>query len=198
MNYQQYQQLAAALQQQGWSQQDIISALGPPPQQTFGNYLMPPSGGAFSGTSGTVPPGVGTPSAPPNPIQQILQSLFGGLALGAEKAPYDLQMKAARLGMNPAALSSLINRTTRQLSPQLIHSVTRATTPGIAERGLATSGGMSEQIIAEALAPYQLQEQQMAQNQVFQGMGYPFQVGSGIAGGYPSDLAQFPDVMMGR
>jgi hypothetical protein len=107
-------------------------------------------------------------------------------------------MKAARLGMNPAALASLINRTTRQLSPQLINSVTRATTPGIAERGLATSPGMSQQIIAEALAPYQLQEQQMAQTDVFQGMQIPFSVGSGVAGGYPSDLANYPDVLMGR
>jgi hypothetical protein len=130
-----------------------------------------------------------------SPMQQILQALLAPSVIGSLQAPYNLQMQAANIGMNPAALTSRINQATRQLSPELIHSVTRATTPSIASRGLATSPGMSQQMIAEALAPYQLQEQQMGQQAVMGGMQLPFGVGSGLAGQYPESLVNLANVL---
>ena len=129
------------------------------------------------------------------PMQQMLTALLGPQVIGATQAPYNLQMQAARTGMNPMQLTSLINQATQQLSPSLIHAVTRATTPSIASRGLATSPGMSQQMVAEGLAPYQMQEQQLAANTVMGGMQLPFGVGSGLAGEYPAELQKLAMIM---
>ena len=149
----------------GATYQTVISMIGPPPGQSI------------------------------TPMQQMLTALLAPQVIGETQAPYNLQMQAARTGMNPAALTSLINQSTRQLSPELIHAVTRATTPSIASRGLATSPGMSQQMVAEALAPYQMDEQQLAANTVMGGMNLPFGVGSGLAGQYPSNLIDWASLM---
>jgi hypothetical protein len=168
----------------GASYAQVVQMIGPPPSQS-------PFGG-FGQTGGANPMQTG---GGVNPMQQLLYALLGPTAIGATQAPYNLQMQAANIGMNPAALTSRINQATRQLSPELIHSVTRATTPSIASRGLATSPGMSQQMIAEALAPYQLKEQQMAQQTVMGGMQYPFNVGGGLAGQYPSSLIDYATLL---
>ena len=132
---------------------------------------------------------------PITPMQQMLTALFSPQVIGATQAPYNLQMQAANIGMHPQQLTSLINQATQQLSPALIHAVTRATTPSIASRGLATSPGMSQQMVAEALAPYQMDEQKLAADTVMGGMGLPFGVGSGLAGEYPGTLQNFANIM---
>jgi hypothetical protein len=163
-------------------------------------------GGAGAGSPFGAPGGGsgGTPGAPGGGggMQDILSQLamlFEGVqGINAVKKPWDLQMDAAKTGMNPALMNQRIQAMTRPLSQQLVKSVTRATTPGIAEAGLATSPGMSQQMIAEALAPYQIQEQQMGQNAAFQSMTPAFQVGAGSAGLYPSagvDLVELMKMM---
>jgi hypothetical protein len=188
MNYQQWLYAYNQFLQQGWTPQQIVNHIGQPPAQTFGNYLMP---GAQATTQSPTPPGVGSGGMDQYmwPLAQLLGS---SSEMGTTKPVFDMQMQAARLGMNPAALTSLINQNTRPLNQNLINSVTRATTPSIAKSGLATSPGMSEQIIAEALAPYQQREQQMAQQTVMGGMQIPFQVGAGLGSSYPQLMSQIP------
>lgn len=184
MTYQQWQSVARWLQSQGFNQQMIISMIGPPPAAPSGS----PYGYGY-GSGGGYPYSMGGGL---DPMQQMLMALLGPSAIRATKAPYDLQMQAAKMGVNnPEAIASMINRVTRQLSPQLVQSVTRNVMPSIAARGLATSGPMTEQIVGEALAPYQMQEQQMAQQQVLSGLQAPFSVGSGLAGQYPESLIDY-------
>jgi len=203
MNYQQWQQIAQRMQQLGFSQQDIIGMIGQPPAQTWGGlYQMPTSGASPMGPAPAANYGYNASYSQGgglDPLQQALIALVGPEAIRATKAPYDLQMQAARMGVNnPMAITAMINRATRQLSPQLIQSVTRGVTPNIAMRGLATSPGMSEQMVAEALAPYAQANQQMAQNQILAGLQAPYSVGSGLAGEYPSSMVDYATMIGAR
>jgi len=182
-----------------WVYQYLISQ-GMPQQQAW-RLSQQMSGSFGSGTPAGASVG-GAPGASGGGMDNILSQLamlFQGIqGINAVKQPYQQEQQAANIGMNPGLLSARINALTKPLSSQLVKSVTRATTPGIAEAGLATSPGMSQQMIAEALAPYQLQEQQMGQNAAFQGLTLPGQVGAGAAGAYPSagiDLVELMKMM---
>jgi hypothetical protein len=161
----------------------ILVNQGMPAQQawTQAQQMASQAGGAGGGQGGI--------------LQQLMMALGGGAALGATKGPFDLQMQAAQTGMNPQAQAQGIGALTKPLSQQLVRSVMSATSPNIAARGLATSPGMSQYITSQALAPYALQEQQLAQNQYQFGQRQPFGVGGGIAGEYPQALAELPYLM---
>lgn len=163
----------------------ILVNNGVPPQQAWTQAqqmaAQQAAGGAAGGAGGL--------------LGQLSTLLGASGALGAEKGPFNMQMQAARTGLDPSAISGGINRLTRPLSQNLINSITRATAPGIAERGLSTSPGMSQEITAQALAPYELQEQSLGQQAFFQGQEQPFKVGSGVAGQYPADIANLGYLM---
>ena len=157
---------------------------GMQPQQAW-QMAMSTSGSL--GTQGGLPPGGGASASPmTGGLDELLTALAGQKGVNMYQQPWNLQMQAANTGMNPTLLNERIQSLTRPMNQSLIKSVTRATNPGIAEAGLATSPGMSQQITAEALAPYQVQEQQMGQNAAFEGMQPAFQVGSGAAGEAPT------------
>jgi hypothetical protein len=164
----------------------ILVNSGVPPQQawTQAQQMAQQAAAPGGGTSG----GSGL-------IGQLMTLLGAGGQLGAEGQVFGQQEQAAQTGLNPQAEARGINQLTKKLSPTLINAITRDTAPSIAGRGLATSPGMSQEITAEALAPYQLQEQQLAQNQYQFGQRQPFGVGSGAAGGYPADIANLGYLM---
>lgn len=111
----------------------------------------------------------GTPTNPQDNLQQQLASIFGTEAgISALNGPAGMEKKIADISMNPQLLNQRIAQFTKPLSQNLIHSVSRAVAPSIAERGLAQAPGMTDQIIGEALAPYELQEQQMGTNLALQ------------------------------
>jgi len=167
--------------QQAWQQAQQYAA-----QMQAGGGL---GGAGFGGAGGGLAAGGGG-------LLSALAMLLGGTsALGATAAPYNLQMQAAKTGLNPSAMASGINQLARPLSKNLISSVSRAAAPGIEGAGLATSPGMSEYITAQALAPYELQEQQLGESAYLAGQRQPFGVGSGIAGEYPAALAELPYLM---
>jgi hypothetical protein len=155
--------------QQAWTQAQQMAA------QVAG------PGGAASGAQGM--------------LGQLMTLLGAGSATGIEGNVFGQQEQAAQTGLNPQATARGINQLTKPLSRQLINSVSRASAPGIEGAGLATSPGMSQQITAQALAPYELQEQQLGQSAFEAGQNRPFSVGSGAAGGYPSDVANLGYLM---
>lgn len=169
----------------------ILVNSGVPPQQAWTQaqqmaaQAAGPAGGAGGGGAGGIQGLLG----------QLLTLAGSAGQLGAEAGPFNLQMQAAETGMNPQAEAAGIGALTRPLSRQLVNAVSRATAPSIASRGLATSPGMSQFITSEALAPYALQEQQLAQNQYQFGQRQPFGVGSGVAGQYPADIANLGYLM---
>lgn len=129
----------------------------------------------------------------PQDLQSQLASILGTQAgISSLSGPANLEKEAATTSMDPNQLNQRINQFTKPLSQNLIHSVTRATTPAIAERGLATAPGMSQQIVAEALAPYELQEQQQGEQLAQSSLEPAFQYGSGLGttmAGQKEDLA---------
>jgi hypothetical protein len=158
----------------------ILVNSGVPPQQAWTQAQQMAQQAA--GPAGGAPGGSGL-------IGQLMTLLGAGAATGIEGNVFGQQEQAAQTGLNPSAIGKGINQLTKKLSPTLINAITRDTAPSIVGRGLATSPGMSQEITAEALAPYQLQEQQLGQQAFVEGQNMPFKVGSGAAGGYPSDVA---------
>lgn len=163
-----------SMYQQGMSQAQIQQAW----QQAQQMAYQMPAGGSSGGI-----------------MQQLMMALGSAGALNATRNPYNLQMQAANNGMNGMGAVQSINQMTRPLSRNLINSVSADVNPSIQMKGLGTSPGMSQYITARALAPYELQEQQLAQNQYQFGQDQPFKVGSGVAGQYPQALAELPYLM---
>lgn len=118
---------------------------------------------------------------PGNPTAGLLQWLaaIGGAYTEAQKMDWlqgaqDLQKQSAQIGMDPTQLSHFINQLTKPMSNALITNTLNPVNAEIAQRGLATSPTMSQYISQQALAPYQLQEQQMGQQAAQFGLGLPF------------------------
>lgn len=94
----------------------------------------------------------------------------------------------SQLANNPAAMSARIRALQQPLSQGLLSGVGNEVQGYLAERGLALSPSIQSQVMAQALGPYQLKEQELAQQQAlapFQELGYLTQAaqhsGPGIA-----------------
>ena len=87
--------------------------------------------------------------------------------------------------MTPAQVVQGITSLEQPLSQNLIHNVGNTVQGQLAERGLSQAPGIQTQALAQGLAPYQLQEQQMAQQAFFQKLGLPISA-------QPSPFGPFP------
>ena len=74
---------------------------------------------------------------------------------------------------NPSQVSAMLNQATQPLSNALVQSVNNRVQGDMASRGLAQAPGIFAGAEAQALAPFQLQQQQNAQQQVMQMLGMP-------------------------
>lgn len=153
---------------------------------TIGTDIAPQAPG---GVFGTVPTGVisaidpvaGATAASSAPLWQKL--LLGGM-LGAGEVGNLLQTNKSNsytdfltnLMKNPAQLSGMVNQATTPLSSALVAALNNRVQGDLAQRGLAQAPGIFATSELQALAPYQLQEQQLAQNQVLAALGLPGQV----------------------
>lgn len=72
---------------------------------------------------------------------------------------------------NPAKFNALVAQTEQPLSKGLTTDVARQAQAFGAERGLGSSGPVMQDVFAQALAPYQQQEQQMAINSLLSRLG---------------------------
>jgi hypothetical protein len=125
-----------------------------------------------------------------------LMTMMGGLQeQDILKQAWDRQSQAANIAMNPGMMNARIGQFLQPMSKQLISGVTRATMPNVNMAGMGTSPGMATQMVSQALAPYQMQEQQQAQNMALGTLNVPFQMGAGAAGGYPSSFTELPYLM---
>ena len=154
---------------------------------TIGTDIAPQAPG---GVFGTVPTGVvstidpaatAATTAASSPLWQKL--LLGGM-LGAGEVGNLLQTNKANsytdfltnLMKNPAQLSTMVNNATQPLSSALVAALNNRVQGDLAQRGLAQAPGIFATSELQALAPYQVQEQQMAQDQVLAALGLPGQV----------------------
>lgn len=119
-----------------------------------------------------------------NPLSALLTLGNLPFAMNAIKTPYQLQLKAAQTAMDPSAMMARYGQFYRPLSKQLINEVTEAAGPSIAARGMGTSPGQVSRMLGEALAPYEMQQQQQAMNAAMNTLSAPNNIGTNAGGDY--------------
>lgn len=97
------------------------------------------------------------------------------------------QMDYTRMlqNMTPAQMIAQITALEKPLSANLINNVGNTVQGQLGERGLSQAPGIYASSLAQGLAPYQLQEQQMAQDAFFKKLGLPIS-------SRPSPFGPFP------
>lgn len=143
---------------------------------------MPPTGP--NNVPGTIPLGVpaaaGAATSAPTWQKLLTGGLLGGGELGnllSQNKSNAYQNYLLNLAKNPAQLSAMVNKATQPLSQALVSGVTNQVQGTLAERGLSESPGIFNTVQSQALAPYLLQQQQNAQNQVMASLGLPISGG---------------------
>jgi hypothetical protein len=87
--------------------------------------------------------------------------------------------------LTPTQISDMISQYQKPLSNSLINNVSNTTQAQLASRGLSQAPGIFASSLAQGIAPYELQEQQLAQQALFQKLGLPIQ-------SRPSPFGPFP------
>lgn len=129
-------------------------------------------------------------------LQQLYQTYAGqygtqlGLATNTSQAYNDAYQQGIQrlinentlfnnytaLGQNPGLLSQQINATTQPLSKELQDYIGNIVQGQVQQKGLGQSGPVFEETLAQALAPYAIQEQQMGQSALFNALQLPLSV----------------------
>jgi hypothetical protein len=109
------------------------------------------------------------------------------------------QMKALQ-NLTPSDISKGTMALEQPLSNNLINNITNTTSANLAARGLSQAPGIQAQAIAQGLAPYQLQEQQLAQDAFFKKLGLPISARPSPFGPFPqtSNVSQLWQAVMNR
>lgn len=88
--------------------------------------------------------------------------------------------------LTPSQIASGIASLQAPLSKNLTNSVSNSVQGELANRGLSQAPGIYASSLAQGIAPYQLQEQQLAQDAYFKKLGLPIQA-------RPSPFGPFPN-----
>lgn len=162
-----------------------------------------PNLGAPGGTAPTVPGGtsgggsVGGFGNPGGILGKVLPLILGGSGImgtigniqanRTRNSVLKQQMDYTRMlqNMTPAEMIKQITALERPLSQSLISNVGNTVQGQLGERGLSQAPGIYASSLAQGLAPYQLQEQQMAQDAFFKKLGLPIS-------SRPSPFGPFP------
>jgi len=102
-----------------------------------------------------------------------------------QTATYNAQTGAAANAQNPNYINAMIARLTQPQTRAMQTNTENQVNAALGPAGLATSPGIANYQYAQALAPTNLELQNEAVNLTTQGLQYPFQIGSGLAGRYP-------------
>ena len=108
-------------------------------------------------------------------------------ANSARNSVLDQQMNYTKYLQNltPAQMTQMIAQYQKPLSNSLINNVGNTVQGQMASRGLSQAPGIFGQAMAQGLAPYELQEQQLAQDALFKKLGLPIS-------SRPSPFGPFP------
>ena len=100
----------------------------------------------------------------------IMQAISQMSLAGKEKSALDQSIWWSK---NPTAISGLVNQLEQPLSKGLTSGVGNVVNASLAEQGLSQAPGIQSQVMAQALAPYQQNEQQMAITEALKAIGLP-------------------------
>jgi hypothetical protein len=105
-----------------------------------------------------------------------------------EKAALDRSIYYSK---HPEAINSLVKQFDRPLETGLVKGTENIVNASLAEQGLSQAPGIQSQVLAQALAPYQQNEQQMAITEAFKALGLPAETLTAIQSTMrPDQLAQ--------
>lgn len=131
-------------------------------------------------------------ASPVSSIMGLIRNLQGGGAQDAlVKRMQGYQGQMQNLANNPAALAARIRSLQQPLSTGLTEDVMNQVQAQLSERGLATSPNIATAVTSEALAPYELQQQQTATQALMQLLGMPIEAGYSTPAFQPTDLTSF-------
>ena len=124
---------------------------------------------------GMLPSIIGIGSMGSGLIGNIMNAITRGKAIGSLQSA---ENKYAN--MTPEQLSGLVTRAEQPLGQDLIQSVQNTVQADMATRGLSQAPGIFAGEEAQALAPYKLQQQQMALQLVMKQLGLPIEYADAI------------------
>ena len=131
------------------------------------------------------------------PLTKMLPAILAGTGIlgtvgniqgnAARNAVLNQQMALTKkyASLTPAQISSGITGLEAPLSKDLTNTVGNTVQGQLAERGLSQAPGIFASSLGQGLAPYQLQEQQLAQDAFFKALGLPIS-------SRPSPFGPFP------
>jgi hypothetical protein len=150
-----------------------------------GTESTPSTAGTIAGLGSLGAGGFGTLSNIINAMRQA--------GLTSEQRNYMNQMMM--LANNPTLLAQKAMAYEQPLSQDLLNNVGNKTQAILGERGLSSSPAQAQQITAETLAPYALQQQQTAEQAVLGQESLPISASRGIA--YPKvDASSFWQMLL--
>jgi hypothetical protein len=104
-----------------------------------------------------------------------------------EKAALDRSIYYSK---HPEAINALVKQFQQPLSAGLTKGTENIVNASLAEQGLSQAPGIQTQVLSQALAPYQQQEQQFAITEAFKALGLPAEALQSIQSTMrPGDLA---------
>jgi hypothetical protein len=138
-------------------------------------------------------PAIGGATAGAGIFGNILNSITRGKEIGNLQSA---EKKFANL--TPEQLSGLVTRAEQPLGQDLLQSVGNTVQADLGTRGLSEAPGVFAAGEAQALAPYKLQEQQMALQLVMKQMGLPIEYAQAIlqASGGGTDISRILMMLM--
>jgi hypothetical protein len=140
-------------------------------------------------------------------VVSAVGSIFTGIANSQAQSSAQSEQQRLNALQQPGAAAKAIESNEQPLSQGLTQGVGNEVQGYLAERGLSESPAIQASQLSQALGPYQLQEQQLAENATFspygisppnQVLGQPRGVGTPFPGTYNSGQAPSgPDTVTG-
>ena len=113
-------------------------------------------------------------------IMGLVGNIFSGIEQQKQLSFLTNQEKQnARL--SPEQLSGMVKSATQPLNAGLVEGVTNNVTGTLAEQGLSQAPGIEGATLAQALAPFEQQNQNTALQLVMEKLGLPLQYATGVA-----------------
>lgn len=114
--------------------------------------------------------------------------LIGNIINGIQQGQQIDKLKAFE-NLSPEQLSAMVAKAEQPLSQSLLNAVGNRVQADVASRGLAESPGVFSTTESQALAPYQLQEQQNAMQLIMKKLGLPAETIAALRGSPPADVS---------
>jgi len=128
--------------------------------------------GSILGTIGSIGKGLGTGLNALSPITSLFGMINQFNQAQKEKGIVDRSIYYSK---HPEAISNMVTAATKPLDAGLTKGVENIVNASLGQQGLSQAPGIQSQVLAQALAPYQQNNQRLALEEVLNAIGMPRQ-----------------------